>query len=308
MYIDPDGLAPIWFHYQHKNKDLEKVVILEPTEYVNALQGLPFSYKKEIKTFWGFRIFSDLIQHSPLKGSSERSRLDYLNKYFGSEVFGNDFEEPFVFDPRMMIVSDETPLRVRKALARELIRQARINGMDTAANTFQTFLDGSAPFGSEDGKKMRIVNYDSEWLREFYRVSEAEERNRKRFMGQVFEASEGLKVGESVEFSDYWYAQISYNGRGFSTEELFWFSGNSYIKSDGDFRVSRTPDKIVIQGSINNTWKDRYDWHPGLSVVLPLDGRIIKVYDTTWYWMPGAKPFEMRSFWNEDINREIQLR
>ena len=67
-------------------------------------------------------------------------------------------------------------------------------------------------------------------------VNAAEQKNRVRFEESLEKIANGMKCGETKTFHDYWDAQISHHGRGFSFDELFFASGDSTLTSTGDFR------------------------------------------------------------------------
>ena len=116
-----------------------------------------------------------------------------------------------------------------------------------------------------------------------------------------------LDDGESVEISDEWNGEISCGGRGVSNEELFYASGNSFIKTKGIITIKRQGDFLFVEGVVTHEWIDQYNWHPGLGVFIPGHGRVEDA-DLERLQIHGkAKEYPLRSSWEQQVSGRIKL-
>ncbi|WCJ60967.1 hypothetical protein NXS98_07560 [Fontisphaera persica] len=189
-----------------------------------------------------------------------------------------------------------------------LIQDARNRGMNVAADMLQNYVNGG-------GDQVLSVG----WLRSFDRVRNAEKKNQKHFEQSFKKIAAEMKCDESRTFSDYWDALISYSGRGFSTEELFWASGDSTLTSSGSFSLKKNCcvqkyrgkginmncSEVIITGNVNHHWHDVYDWHAGLGVSIPGHGRIPDTAMDKLRTQGRAKNFNMTSDWRQNLVGKI---
>ena len=183
-----------------------------------------------------------------------------------------------------------------EAEVRKLIAAARAKGMNVAADNLQNFLNGGGD---------RALS--ATWLRGFNGVLDAERRNQKRFERDLKKIARKMKNGETKRHQDYWDALISYGGRGFSTEELFWASGDSTLSSHGDFSLTASACEVKISGDVDHNWFDTYDWHPGLSVWIPGFGNIPDAAIDKLRTQGSASNFKMKSTWRQHLGGTVQI-
>ena len=184
------------------------------------------------------------------------------------------------------------------------IAEARRQGGRHAADNLQYWLDGKG------GVKIE----DSGWLRVVPVVQEQIKINEDRFYNKV--NSDGfsinviavnMKNGESVEFSDYWVAQIVSDYMSFdeNNKDFFYAWGAATLTTKGSFTLTRSGDVVKVTGMITHEFYDNYNWEPGLSVPIGdeyvSDEQLIplEVYDK-------ARPFEGKSTWTIDVNKLLR--
>jgi len=138
---------------------------------------------------------------------------------------------------------------------KEMIADARKKGKGFAADNLQYFIDGKG------GTK----NVSLSTLNQFGAFKTAVSRNQSRFEKQAIAVAYGLKDGETREVNDYWDAVVDPGG--FS--ELFYASGKSQVTSKGKIKVTRKGNEIIVEGVVENTWQDPYNWNPGMSANIP---------------------------------------
>ncbi|MDQ7959666.1 RHS repeat-associated core domain-containing protein, partial [Flavobacterium lindanitolerans] len=174
-----------------------------------------------------------------------------------------------------------------------MIKQARIDGHDLAADNLQRWLNGTG------GTK--VIGFKK--LRSYREIVSGENENIDRFETQLEKLANGLADGESGTLNDYWDNQIT----GGITGELYYASGRSILTSTGSFKITRKGDKFIVSGSISHTWRDTYDWHEGATAYIPgfgnvkdSDAKLVEKYC-------GAKPFEMTSSWKQNFTGTYSL-
>jgi hypothetical protein len=137
-----------------------------------------------------------------------------------------------------------------------------------------------------------------------------------RFEQSLYQLGKPMKCGETRTFYDYWDALISYGGRGFSTEELFWASGDSTLHSICSFVLHKSCcvrfmaalagnincEVVEIGGQVAHQWHDVYDWHAGLGVSIPGHGRIPDAAMDKLRTQGNAKIFNMSAEWTRTLN------
>ena len=182
-----------------------------------------------------------------------------------------------------------------EATYRAMIRDARKDGYNVAADNLQRFLDGT--FGT------KILSVSVSWLRDFGAITSAEAVNQGRFESSLEDIGYKLTDGEARTFTDHWQRKLT----GSIFTELFYASGTSTITSRGTFNVSRSGDMITISGTVTHRWWDSYDWHAGLSAFIPGHGTISDEDALLLQHHRGAAPFDMESSWDQTLAGTIEI-
>jgi hypothetical protein len=205
---------------------------------------------------------------------------------------------------RSGLIDENSTVEEIEAEIRSLIEDARGMGWTVGPDMLQNYLVGGGDQVLSSG-----------WLRGFDKVRGAERKNQERFQGSLENMAKGLKCDETKAFHDYWDAQISYGGRGFSVDELFFASGDSTLTSTGDFTLTKkccvrsysrrssaiSCEETTIVGTVQHHWHDKYDFHPGLGVYIPGHGRIPDAALDKLRKQGKAKPFNMSSDWQQSL-------
>ena len=176
---------------------------------------------------------------------------------------------------------------------RDMIADARGRGANIAADNLQHFLTGSGT------KRSLPVN----WLRGFSSLLSAERKNQERFEKSLNDISNGLKDGEVRNFADNWDRMFTAG----VTEELYYASGTSTVRSSGNFEIKRSKDTVSITGRVNHHWFDPYDWHAGLRAYIPGHGSVSDQDALEVQQCRGAKPYDMEADWSQTLNATIEV-
>ncbi len=176
---------------------------------------------------------------------------------------------------------------------RSMIRSAREDGYNVAADNLEHFLAGS-------GAKRTL---SVAWLRGFSAVTDAEERNQGRFESSLEDLADGMTHGQSRTFDDYWDAQLTAS----VFEELYYASGTSTIRSTGHFTLERIEDIVNIHGTVEHRWHDPYDWHAGLGAFIPGHGNVSDEDGLLMQSCRGAKPFQMEALWTQRLSGSVNI-
>ncbi|WP_331236634.1 eCIS core domain-containing protein [Natronorarus salvus] len=177
---------------------------------------------------------------------------------------------------------------------REMIRKAREDGYDVAADNLQRFLEGTG------GTKQLNVG----WLRGFNAVTRAERTNQSRFEKSLADIADGMSDGQTRTFDDYWDRQFTAS----TFTELYYASGTSTITSTGTFTLTRSGDTTTITGTVEHRWWDPYDWHAGLVAFVPGFGTISDDDALLLQQHRGAGPFDMEATWTQTVSGTITHR
>ena len=176
---------------------------------------------------------------------------------------------------------------------RDIVKKGRDKGANVAADNLEHFLAGS-------GSK-RILSVP--WLRSFSSLIAAERVNQDRFETSLNEEANKIKHGEKKPFNDHWDRQFTAG----QTEELYYASGTSTIKSTGSFDLGCIENVVSIGGSVKNHWYDPYDWHVGLSAYIPGMGTVSDADALIMQNCRGAKPFDMEADWTQSLGATIKV-
>ncbi|NJO21426.1 MAG: hypothetical protein HC838_17215 [Spirulinaceae cyanobacterium RM2_2_10] len=227
---------------------------------------------------------------------------DPIEERGGRNLYGFVGNRPIGRIDPFGLIDENSSVAEIEAEVRSLIQDARDWGLNVAADMLQNYLNGG-------GDQTLPVS----WLRSFSKVTDAESRNEGRFSSRLLTIAQGMRCGERRTFYDYWDALISYGGRGFSTEELFWASGDSTLHSVGGLvlvkrccvRGNANCSEVGIHGAVTHNWRDRYDWHPGLGVMIPGHGQIPDAAMDKLRTQGSASPFNMSATWVRYLSGRI---
>ena len=172
---------------------------------------------------------------------------------------------------------------------RKMIAAARALGFDVSASNLEHFLGAS---GAE-------LTLDSNWLQGYGPVKDAIAFNKggkNRFDTQIQNALDSLAPGQSTTLTDYWHRNL------YATHftDLYFASGGSNIRSEGNFTIAKAADGTpIVTGTIVHNWSDPYDWHNGLAAYVPGFGNVQDSDGNCLIENGKGKTFNMRSSWSE---------
>lgn len=169
-----------------------------------------------------------------------------------------------------------------------MIRGAKNKDWNVAAGALENFLNqGKDP-----------LEISSSGLLQQLSILAYVEKNKGRFYDSLMGIANSMEPGESRIFSDYWDALVE--ARVFT--EFYYSSGTSTLTSTGNFNLNAADNGLItIRESIQHSWYDRYDWHDGLSVTVPIFGNISDSDGKKMREAGRAKEFDMRSKWLEKV-------
>ena len=85
--------------------------------------------------------------------------------------------------------------------------------------------------------------------------------------------------------------------------ELYYTSGDSTLSSHCYFKITKKKNNFLVTGIIKHSWWDRYDWHKGASAYIPSFGYVNDSDALLVEKYCGAKPFDMKSQWQQSFNK-----
>jgi hypothetical protein len=176
---------------------------------------------------------------------------------------------------------------------RDMIAAARARGANVAADNLERFLAGTG------GTKTENVG----WLRGFDAVTGAERTNQGRFESSLNRIANEMKDGEHRTFTDHWDRMLTAS----TSDELYYASGTSTIRSTGTFELSKVGNEVTITGTVIHHWFDPYDWHAGLSANVPGFGSVSDEDGLLMQRYRGAKPFQMEADWQQSLSGQISV-
>ena len=262
------------------------------TKYLDAESGM---------YYYGYRYYDPLTGRWPSR--------DPIGEIGGVNLYGFLKNKPIAKFDRHGLIDANSSLEDIKAEAEKLVQRGRALNYNVAADLLQNYLDG--------GGDMIL---SASWLRSFSKVKEAEERILGYFMDQIINLTGKMACGETRLLSDYWIGRITYDNRPFSFDELFWASGDSFIKSTGHFSITKDCFKaypshvdgqrgprcdcvrLTVNGSVFHHWQDRYDWNAGAQVFIPFSGSIPDDAMDKLRTQGTARPFDMSATWTHSLN------
>ena len=180
-----------------------------------------------------------------------------------------------------------------EAQYRDIVKKGREKGANVAADNLEHFLAGS-------GAK-RVLSVP--WLRGFESLRGAERTNQERFENSLNEKANSTGHGEKKTFTDHWSRMFTAS----QSEELYYASGTSTIKSTGSFELSAIENVVSIFGNVKHHWYDPYDWHAGLSAFIPGVGNISDEDALAMQNCRGAKPYDMEADWQQQLQGTVTV-
>jgi hypothetical protein len=170
------------------------------------------------------------------------------------------------------------------------------------------------------------VHYDADWIRKQPIIKRAENRVLSHFgdwmRGKPLRPSASppdiaskilkLKPGESVGgdtdrsaiarfVSPTWRDKIT---------DFYNTSKKSNIKGIGNFRFTRKGNTIYVTGTIDQNWRDKFDFEPGKVIEIPYEGSPVRVITDELIFLRGvgkARTFQQRSSWQRRVVGQIEI-
>ena len=225
---------------------------------------------------------------------------DPIEEKGGLNLYGFVYNSPLNKTDALGLVDGNSTVEEIETEANKLIADARGMGWTIGPDMLANYINGG-------GDQQLPVS----WLRSFSKVTDAERKNQKRFENSLSKIAKTMRCGEKKTFSDNWDALISYGGRGFSTEELFFASGDSTLSSYGDFSLQKIccdPKcyEVKITGLVWNYWHDIYDFHSGLGVYILGHGSIPDSAMDKLRKQGHAKAFNMWASWSQNLTGKVK--
>ncbi|WP_409417230.1 hypothetical protein [Flavobacterium sp. PS2] len=173
----------------------------------------------------------------------------------------------------------------------KMIEKSRARNFNMAADCLQWWLDGSG--------FTKNINFN--WLRKQREVIAAEEENIERFEAKIESLLKNLEEDET-KYSTHFDKQFT----GGIFGELFYMCGTSTITSRCNFTIVKKKNIIIFSGTIIHLWWDRYDWHEGANAYIPSFGNVRDSDALLVEKYCDAKPFDMRSQWEQSFYKTFQ--
>ncbi|OXG08286.1 hypothetical protein BC749_104347 [Flavobacterium araucananum] len=226
-------------------------------------------------------------------GEKHGLKLSEYSNLFGDPFWGQsgDFKARNIY----LQLSEKEKALMLKANYIKMIEKSRERNFNMAADCLQWWLDGN-------GFPKTI---DFHWLRGNNEVIVAENTNIERFENDsdllIF-----LNALTERETSTY----VTHFDRSFTGgifRELYYVCGTSTITSTCYFAITKKTNNFVLSGKIIHKWWDRYDWHKGANAYIPSFGYVKDSDALLVEKYCGARPFDMRSEWQQNFNKTFQM-
>lgn len=185
-----------------------------------------------------------------------------------------------------------------------------------AIDAFERYLDGTGG----------TVHYDANWIRRQPIIQRAETRVLSHFAdwmrgkslkpgglppavaNKIFK----LKPGESVSGRTDRSAVARFvNPTKFDkTTDFYNTSKDSNIKGIGNFSFTRKGNTIHVTGTIDQNWRDKFDFEPGRVIEIPVKGSPVRVVTDELIFLRGvgkARTFQQRSSWRRRVVGQIEI-
>lgn len=177
----------------------------------------------------------------------------------------------------------------------EMIKKARERNFNMAADCLQWWLDWSG----------FTKNIDVNWLRGNNEVIVAENVNIERFEERLELENFDKKLIKNGDFAEY-KNELQRQFVGGIFRELYYVCGTSTITSKANFKITRVKDNFILSGTIIHYWWDRYDWHKGANAYINGFGYVNDSDALLVEKHCGARPYEMRSQWQQTFNKSFK--
>lgn len=186
------------------------------------------------------------------------------------------------------------------------INKAREKGYNVAADNLQRWLNGTGGIKNESLdflKQSSIFNDKRADIRSWFETKENSKGLNLKIVAQK------LKDNESTTFSEFWEASVSGESISLNEDErdLFFAWGTSTLKGTGNFTLTRNGNEITVSGSIEYTWKDKYNWEPGCSVYIPGVGNVEDTDLKLMEYFKGARQFKGECKWTEKVEYKYTI-
>ena len=92
--------------------------------------------------------------------------------------------------------------------------------------------------------------------------------------------------------------------------DFYNLSKDSNVKGIGSFSFTRKSNTIHVTGTIQQNWRDTYDFAPGQTFRFPPIGPAVEVKSDDLIFlhrMGKARPFQLRSSWRRQVVGEIRI-
>ncbi|OUL61987.1 hypothetical protein [Flavobacterium sp. AJR] len=214
-------------------------------------------------------------------------------KLFG-DPFWNEQGSPKARNFYLQLSEKDKALMLKKNYL-EMIKKARERNFNMAADCLQWWLDGTG----------FTKTIDFNWLRKQSEVIAAENVNLERFEERLGLERFNEKLIKNGDFSEY-KNELQRQLVGGVFRELYYVCGTSTITSKADFKITRVNNNFVLSGTIIHYWWDRYDWHKGANAYINGFGYVNDSDALLVEKHCGARPYEMRSQWQQSFNKTFQ--
>jgi Putative peptidoglycan binding domain len=176
-----------------------------------------------------------------------------------------------------------------------------------------------------DGKG-GTVHYDADWIRAQPIIKRAENRVLSHFADRLRGKSLRpggpqpalankilkLKSGESISVGTDRSAVAKFVNPTWwdKTTDFYNTSKDSNIKGIGNFSFTRKGNTIYVTGTIDQNWRDKFDFEPGQVFEIPKEGSPVKIITDELIFLRGvgkARIFQQRSSWQRRVVGQIEI-
>jgi hypothetical protein len=217
---------------------------------------------------------------------------EYKNLF--GDPFWNQQGSPKARNFYLQLSEKEKALMLKKNYL-EMIKKARERNYNMAADCLQWWLDGTG----------FTKNIDVNWLRGNNEVIVAENVNIERFEERLGLENFDKKLIKNGDFAEY-KNELQRQLVGGIFRELYYVCGTSTITSKANFKITLVKDNFVLSGTIIHYWWDRYDWHKGANAYINGFGYVNDSDALLVEKHCGARPYEMRSQWQQSFNKTFK--
>lgn len=216
------------------------------------------------------------------------------------QVVGDNITREKVREYNTDAVDENASVDDIDAKARTLIWWARNRNWRVAADNLEYYLDG----------KQMPKRIDRNWLRGFRRYKAAEERLRLIFQTELLRTiSTFAKPGKdsNLLFNQDYKQIVTYQNGAESNEELFYASGDSWIKAKGNFEIVIRKNVATVKGAVHFYWSDIYNFHKGKAVLIPLTGAIPDAAMVKLVTQGRAREYRMECAYDQLLSATFEI-